>query len=187
MVEAMVKVGFLDPIEGGYQIHDWFEHAGHLAAFKKRAKSGAKARWAKYASSNATSNREKKLSNAPHRGRLGRSVKVGSEEGESKGGDWPSPRALIALYNEKAPDECPAVEQISPGRIDKAKKYLAMFPKKEFWEEVFSEIHQSPFLRGLSNSPGHENWVCKLDWLLSKNKDGTENCVKVAEAQYRKR
>ena len=37
MVEAMVKVGFLDSVEGEYQIHDWLDHAGHLAAFKARA------------------------------------------------------------------------------------------------------------------------------------------------------
>ena len=98
--------------------------------------------------------------------------------------EWPSARALINLYNEKAPDECPAMEQISPARIGKARKYVTMFPKKEFWEEVFAEIHQSKFLRGLVKSDGHEGFKCNLDWLLTKGKDGTENCVKVAEGRY---
>ena len=61
LVAAMLKLNFLEKIEDGYRIHDWLDHAGHLAAFKKRAKSGAKERWRSYASSNAKS----KITNAP--------------------------------------------------------------------------------------------------------------------------
>lgn len=61
MVEAMVSVGFLEKTETGYQVHDWLEHAGHLAAFKKRARAAAKKRWDKYASSNA----QEGFTNAP--------------------------------------------------------------------------------------------------------------------------
>lgn len=39
-----------------YRIHDWKQHAGHLWAFKKRAKTAAKKRWDSYASSKAESN-----------------------------------------------------------------------------------------------------------------------------------
>ena len=92
---------------------------------------------------------------------------------------------LISLYNAATPTECPAIETLTPARKDKAKKYLAIFPKKEFWEEVFSEIHRSRFLRGLNKQNGHEHFVASLDWLLTKGKDGTENVIKVQEGKYR--
>ena len=56
-VEAMLRVGFLEiDLEKNFQVHDWLEHAGHLAAFRERAKMAAKERWKIYASSNASSN-----------------------------------------------------------------------------------------------------------------------------------
>lgn len=58
MVQAMVKVGFLDQTHDGVVIHDWKEHQGHIIAYRKRGKQMAKARWARagHAASNATSN-----------------------------------------------------------------------------------------------------------------------------------
>ena len=50
-VDAFLKVGLIEEVEGGFKIHDWKDHAGHLSAFKKRAKSAAKKRWKKYAAS----------------------------------------------------------------------------------------------------------------------------------------
>lgn len=61
-VDAMVKIGLLDEIQNGYAVHDWLEHAGHLVVFKKRAKSAAKKRWKKYASSIA----KRKITNTPN-------------------------------------------------------------------------------------------------------------------------
>lgn len=46
-VEAFVTTGWLEVIEGGYKVHDWEEHQGHLAAFKIRGKAAATARWEK--------------------------------------------------------------------------------------------------------------------------------------------
>lgn len=47
-VEALVKVGFLEVVpEGGYQVHDWLEHEGHLVAYKKKARAAALKRWEK--------------------------------------------------------------------------------------------------------------------------------------------
>lgn len=68
LIQALTSDGikFLEKIDGGYQIHDWLEHAGHLKAFKKRAKTAAKKRWRKYATSNATSNAKSKITNAPN-------------------------------------------------------------------------------------------------------------------------
>lgn len=50
-VAAFVECGFLDVIDGGYQVHDWLDHSGHLAAYKLRAQKAAKARWSKNATS----------------------------------------------------------------------------------------------------------------------------------------
>ena len=66
LVEKMVQIKFLDKLKNGYRVHDWKEHAGHLQAFKLRAKSAAKARWKDIATSNASSNRKPVVSNAPN-------------------------------------------------------------------------------------------------------------------------
>ena len=72
MIEAMIKVKFLDKNGDSYVVHDWLDHAGHLAAFKKRAILAAKKRWSKYATSTSTSitktkpsNTKNKTTNAP--------------------------------------------------------------------------------------------------------------------------
>ena len=65
LVAAMLKLNFLEKIDNGYRIHDWLDHAGHLAAFKKRAKSAAKGRWRRIASSNASSNLKSEITNTP--------------------------------------------------------------------------------------------------------------------------
>lgn len=98
---------------------------------------------------------------------------------------WGTPEALVALYNAMAPDECPAVEKLSPARREKARKYLAMFPDQDFWEQAFREIGRSQFLRGLVKREGHTKFVADFDWLLTRGKDQTENVVKVWEGKYR--
>ena len=98
---------------------------------------------------------------------------------------WPSPEALVALYNRLAPEGHPQVGSLSPGRKHKAKQYLAVFPEQSFWVRVFSEIRHSSFLRGLNNGDGHKHFRGDFDWLLTKGKDQTENVVKVAEGKYR--
>jgi hypothetical protein len=65
LVEILCKIKLLDKKQDSYRVHDWKEHAGHLLAFKKRAKSAAKKRWKDYAISNASSNRKPPVSNAP--------------------------------------------------------------------------------------------------------------------------
>jgi len=97
---------------------------------------------------------------------------------------WGTPEALKVLYNELTPDELPAVTKLSPARIIKAKKYLAMFPEREWWVETFAQIRASLFLRGLKPGKGHEHFKADFDWLLSKGKDGTENALKVNEGKY---
>ena len=45
MVDAMLEVGFIEKTDDGFQVHDWPDHAGHLAAFKERAVKAARKRW----------------------------------------------------------------------------------------------------------------------------------------------
>lgn len=46
-IQAMVKYGWLEPIEGGYRVHNFLKRQGHLAAYKIRGKAAADARWKK--------------------------------------------------------------------------------------------------------------------------------------------
>jgi hypothetical protein len=50
MIEAMLKVGFLDRRQEGIYVHDWGEEQGHIAYFKKKGKAMAEARWGNAAS-----------------------------------------------------------------------------------------------------------------------------------------
>lgn len=102
----------------------------------------------------------------------------------SKTGPWPSVEALVTLYNEQSPDECPAVQPpISEAREKKARTYLKQFPEQAYWEQVFQQIKDSPFCRGLRNNDGRK-FTATFDWLLSRGKDGTENVVKVHDGHY---
>jgi hypothetical protein len=96
-----------------------------------------------------------------------------------------TPDALMDLYNSSAPDDHPKIELYSPERQKKAREYLSAFPQCAFWERVFAEIHLSNFLRGKVSSPGHKAVKRGFDWLLTRGKDGLENCVKVYEGKYR--
>lgn len=69
-VAALTKVRFLHTEPDGFQVHQWREHQGHIAAFHGRAKAAAQARWdkarvecLKHATSNA--NGEAKQSPIP--------------------------------------------------------------------------------------------------------------------------
>lgn len=98
--------------------------------------------------------------------------------------NWGSPQDLVDLYNDETPDELPAVSKLSPGRISKAKFYLKAFPDREFWFGVCKQIHRSAFLRGLKPTTNGGTFRADFDWLLTKGKDGSENCVKVYEGRY---
>lgn len=68
MVAAMCEIGFLERDGDFFIIHDWFDHSGHLAQFKKRAQKAARKRWGvKRKSSNATSNAKAMSKQSPSR------------------------------------------------------------------------------------------------------------------------
>lgn len=88
MVEAFLAVVWLEKIEGGFQVHDWLEHQGHLKAYKQRAKDASKARWSKlhHASSIAPSIPQAMLS-PPLSIAKTRNVPLSTVEGECRGED----------------------------------------------------------------------------------------------------
>lgn len=65
---GLVRVGFLREIpeaEGaGFEVVDWLEHQGHLAAFKRRARAAAAVRW--NGDSNASSNAKPDAKHCPN-------------------------------------------------------------------------------------------------------------------------
>ena len=99
---------------------------------------------------------------------------------------WGTPAALAHLYNESAPDNVSAVESLSDGRAQKARRLLSQFPERAWWVEVFDEYRSSAFLCGkIPPRPGHAKFKPDFDWLLSRGKDGSENAAKVHDGSYR--
>lgn len=97
-----------------------------------------------------------------------------------------TPEEFIQLFNERMPPEIPKVTKLSDARRKAIKAALRQLPDREAWERVLAEVKASPFLLGLRPSPGHEHFLCNLDWLLGKGKT-SENYVRVLEGHYRDR
>ncbi len=167
----------------GKLIHDWLDYAGKYlqSKYHNTNRRYLKEVWAKHGKHYGKSTSLRK--------RLGRSppVRLGnvsSSLNSSPDSGWPSPEKLVELYNKLTPDDCAAVQTLSPARRAKAEEYLKIFPKQEFWEQVFDRVHHSRFLRGMQNKNGHGSFHFDFDWMLTKGKDGSENVVKVAEGRY---
>lgn len=98
---------------------------------------------------------------------------------------WPTPAALVRLYNDLSPDECPSVATLSPERTRKAREFLRAFPEEAWWREVFAQMRRAPFLRGLVRpKDGRKPFVADFDWLLARGQDRVENAVKVHDGRY---
>ncbi len=118
----------------------------------------------------------------------GSSIKEGSDQGMPSGAAapmWPSPEALVELYHQHIPAGHPRMKTLTAGRRQKALAFMKQFPDRDFWVGVFSEIPKSALLMGQRPSNGHKRFLADFDWVLTRGKDGTENCVKVAEGKYR--
>jgi hypothetical protein len=118
-----------------------------------------------------------------------------SKEKESKsspreipkeGVPWSSRFCLIQKYNRESPDNVPTVTSISKTRLLREQAFLRQFPDEAWWTQTFLQYHRSRFLSGKSPpGNGHGSFKPDFDWLLSKGKDGVENCVKVHDGRYR--
>lgn len=47
LVQALLNCGFIEQKKGGFIVHDFNEHNGHLALYKERGRIAAEARWNK--------------------------------------------------------------------------------------------------------------------------------------------
>lgn len=100
--------------------------------------------------------------------------------------EWPSPEALVHLYNTEGPDNLPAVETLSLKRREAARRLLRQFPARAWWCEVFAEYKASRFLSGKTPpGNGHGNFKPDFDWLMQTGKKGAENAVRVHDGVYR--
>src|SRR5215510_3712428 len=97
---------------------------------------------------------------------------------------WPDYKVFVELWNDSAPQECPRVRDLTPGRIQAIREALSQQPSMGYWSAAIGELRKSSFLRGLTKRPGHEHWRADFDWFL-KSKDKTPNYVRVAEGAYR--
>jgi hypothetical protein len=99
---------------------------------------------------------------------------------------WGSAAALAYLYNETTPDECRAVQTLSPKLIAGATKFLKQYPERAWWEQVFAEIQSSPFLRGqMPSSNGYRRFKLDFAFLFSSTRGGEEHAVKIHDGGYR--
>jgi hypothetical protein len=116
-------------------------------------------------------------------------VVIADREGKQHELRWPSGKTLIALYNARRPAHWPEAETVGGTRLEKANRYVRMFPEITWWRRVFDEAHESPFLSGKTKpGAGHEHFTPDFDWLTSKGqKDQVENCLKVHDRKYRRK
>lgn len=116
------------------------------------------------------------------------SLDPGSDRPPPESPDWPSEERLVQKFHAIVPSHIPRWQIISPVRQKKLKEYLRLFPLETFWDETLAEYAESDFLSGREPpKSGHSSFKPDLDWLLSKGKDGLENCIKVHDGKYRNR
>lgn len=100
--------------------------------------------------------------------------------------EWGISCCLILKYNKETPDNVPTVRSLSTARLKREREFLTMFPDEQWWSVTFQQYKRSKFLQGIVQSDnGHKSFKPDFDWLLSKGKDGIENCVKVHDGRYR--
>lgn len=99
---------------------------------------------------------------------------------------WPSPEALLALWNFHASEAgLPAAETLSDKRRAKAAPLLRQFSDWRWWNGTLSGIKRSAFLCGkVPPTNGHSKpFRADFDWVLS-TKDGVENIVRLHDGKY---
>lgn len=203
----MVEHGLWHPCKGGYQVHDFLEYnptkqqvTAAREATNKRVQSFRQRRPSNGVGNgvtNAVGNGLVTLLPSPSPSPSPKKIKTKSNTWASSDtptvpvlplslNGWGTPEALMALYNDLCPQECPAAETLSPKRKEMAKRILKAFPDKDYWVAAFKEVSKSPFLRGMcAPSKGHAKaFTANFDWFLSCGPNGIENIVSVWERKY---
>lgn len=82
-------------------------------------------------------------------------------------------------WNSTFSNRLPSVRlPLSEPRKRKLRLRLTEHPEEEFWDRVFTNIGQSPFLLG----NGNQGWKCTFDFII----ENESNCLKIEEGQYAK-
>ena len=117
----------------------------------------------------------------------GHLLHVSTNRKGKKRGSALTPRKLIELYNAEIPFGHPEVETFSPARLTLAARALRQQPDKEYWLQVFDEIHLSALLQGKCppRDGAKKPWVATFDVLMAKNKHGVEIHTRAYEGAYR--
>jgi hypothetical protein len=93
----------------------------------------------------------------------------------------PSPIDLMEGWNEIChPAGLAKVAELSATRKKKAALRLHEHPAESFWNQVLNNIADSPFLRGLRPTKGHEKWKADFDWMI----DNDTTVMKIYEGKY---
>lgn len=173
MVEAMIKVGYLEEKDDGFIVTDWLDHNGHLAAFKSRAKKAAKERWG-IGSSEQLSNAKDDSKQCPNRTVPNRTVPVKSYvEFEN---------STLTAWNVFC-DEHPRLKKIRSLSGTRRKHLKKRFEEKEFQDftKILQAVANQPFLlNGNASSEKFKNWKVSFDWLIGND----TNYLKVLEMHY---
>lgn len=73
-------------------------------------------------------------------------------------------------------NDFPKVKALTPDRRKKVNSRLKVHTDIEFWDKVFNDIVDTPFLRGQND----RNWKVTFDWLFTND----ENSTKIYEGNY---
>jgi hypothetical protein len=196
----MVEVGLWEKVKGGFHVHDFLDYnlsRAQIATFKEQGKKGARLRYGQghrqdlanaiaisHAPTPTPKNKKRLTPLTPQGGQLTLGVNpLDARTWEQAA--WGTPEALAHLYNERSPDQCRPVKVLSPALRERAAKFLKDFPQREWWEQVFTEISNSPFLLGqMPASNGYRKFRFDFDFLF-KTKDGQEHAVNIYNGGYR--
>lgn len=91
-----------------------------------------------------------------------------------------SSRDLIALYNDLNPQGAKKTTLVTDKRMEKARVRLQVFPDRDFWLTVFTNVKNSGFLRCANGNRWNGGRGADLDWLLLND----QNPAKVWEGKY---
>ena len=144
----------------------------------------------------ALNNREVTVKQPLSNGGIAEGMGKGRVKGNGKGMDNTmssetpkfSPESFVKLYNDDTPPNWGGVKTdlpLSDARKRKIRMALQQRPHEPFWKIVYKNCHRSDFLSGrVSQKAPHENWKPSMDWLLSKNRNGTENYILIYDGHY---
>lgn len=100
-----------------------------------------------------------------------------SKQSVTRIADHVSPQQVVDLYHEKCPS-LPRVIKLTPNRVAIIKRILKKYTLDDL-AKVYEIAEKSDFLKGNSNSPGHEHFKADFDFFLNETK-----IIRTLEGRY---